>query len=128
MLSDTKYVELHIPLVNKSLHFDLYKIHDIPLVHPVLNTSFKYFIQEEYLPIRSDSQYISFSLSANIIACQTSNGQFCHINSPLYADDTSKSCSYTLFLNNKARINSFCILSIINQTHNEAININEIFG
>ena len=41
--------------------------------------------------------------------------------------DTSKSCSYTLFLNSKARINSVCILSIINQMHNGAININSNF-
>ena len=61
------------------------------------------------------------------MACQVSNGQFCHINSPLYVADTSKSYSYTLFLNNKARINNVCIFSLINQTHNERININDNF-
>ena len=65
--------------------------------------------------------------SADIMACQVLNGQFCHINSPLYVADTSKSCSYTLFLNDKAKINSVCLLSIVNQTHNEAININDNF-
>ena len=67
-------------------------------------------------------------LSADIMACQISSGQFCHINSPQYTADTSTSYSYTLFLNDKARINCVCILSVINQTHDEAININGIIS
>ena len=47
MLLDTLYVVLHIPLVDKLLQFNLYTIHDIPLVHPILCESFKYSIQEE---------------------------------------------------------------------------------
>ena len=34
--------------------------------------------------IRSDTQYILFPMSTDILACQVSNGQFCHINSLLY--------------------------------------------
>ena len=60
MVSDTLYVVLHIPLVDKLLQFHLYMIHNIPLVHPALKKSFKYSIKEEYLTIRSDSKYISF--------------------------------------------------------------------
>ena len=47
------------------------------------------------------------------------------VNSPLYMADISQFCSYALFLSNKARINSICILYIINQTQDEAININD---
>ena len=36
MMSDTLYVVLHIPLVDKSLQFHLFRIHNIPLVHPFL--------------------------------------------------------------------------------------------
>ena len=87
MLLDTLYIVLHILLVNKSLQFNLYRKHNTPLLHPVLEKLFKYSIQEEYLSIRSDSQYIWFPLSANIMACQVSSGQFCHIISPLYVAD-----------------------------------------
>ena len=61
------------------------------------------------------------------MACQVSNGQFCHINSPLYAANTSDSCSYALFLKDRVKINDFCILSVINQTQDEALNINDNF-
>ena len=124
-MSDMLYVILHIPLVNKSLQFNLYRMHNIPLVCPILKESFSYSIQEEYLAIRSDAQYISFPLSTDIMACQVSNGQFCCINSPLYRADTSSSCSYTLVLQNKDRINKYCILSVINQTQDGAFNIND---
>ena len=40
MLSATLYVVLHIPLVDKSLQFKLYRIHNIPLVHPILKEIF----------------------------------------------------------------------------------------
>ena len=125
MLSDTLYVVLHIPLVDKLLQFNLYQIHNSPSVHVILKKSFKYCIQEEYLAIRSDPQYISFLLSMDIMACQVSNGQFCHINSPLYASDNS--CTYPLFLKDRVKINDFCILSVINKTQDEACNINDNF-
>ena len=127
MLSDILHVVLGILLVNKSLQFNLYRIHSIPLVCPVLEKSFKYSIQEEYFAMRPDSQYILVPLSTNITACHVSNGQFCHINSFLYVADTSKSCSYALFLKDKIKINNACILSVINQTPDKTLNINSNF-
>ena len=56
-----------------------------------------------------------------------SNGQFCHSNSPLYGADTSNSCSCAIFFQKKDKINKFYIISVINRTHNEAINISDNF-
>ena len=94
------------------------------MFHLILKKSFRYSILGQYLAIRLDSQYILFPLSTDIMACQVSNGQFCHINPSLYIAETSNSCSYALFLQDKDRINKFCILSLINQTQDEAFNIN----
>ena len=127
MTSNTLYVVQHIPLADKSLKFHLFRTHNTPLVHPILKKSFRYSIQEEYPVIRLDEQYISFPLCTDIMAYQLSNGQFCHVNSPLYTPDTSNSCSYTLFLQNKDKINKFYLLSVIYQTQDKAININNNF-
>ena len=51
----------------------------------------------------------------------------CHINSPLYTANTLSSCSYAIFLPNKDKMSKFCILSVINQTEDEAFNINDNF-
>ena len=125
MMSDTLYAVLHIPLINKSLQFHLFRIHNIWLVHPTLQQSFQYTIQEEYLAISLDGQYISFPLSTDIMTCQVSNGHLFCINTLLSTADTSKSCSYALFLQNRNEINTFCTLSVINQTHDKAVNIND---
>ena len=88
MLSDALYAVLHIPLFNELLQFHLFRIYNIPLVHPTLQKLFQYTIQEEYLTIRLDRQYLSFPLSTDIMVCQVSNGQFCCINTPLYTAET----------------------------------------
>ena len=56
MLLDTLYAVLHIPLVDKSLQFHLFRIYNIPLVHTTCQKSFQYTVKEEYLGIRSDRQ------------------------------------------------------------------------
>ena len=127
MKSGTLYTILHTPLVDKSLEFHLFRIQNIPSLHPGLKKSFRYSIQEEFLTIRLDVQYITCPLSTDIMASQPSNSQFCHINSPLYVADTSNSYSYVLFLQNKDRIYKFCILLVISQTQDKAININDNF-
>ena len=127
MMSDTLYVILHIPLVDKLLQFNLHRLHNIPLVYPIFKRSFRYSIQEEYLAIRSHAQYISIPLGMDIMTYQVSNGQFCHINSPLYTAGTLSSCSYAIFLQNKDKINKFSILSVIYQTQDETFNINDSF-
>ena len=110
MLSDTLCIVLHNPLVGKLCQFNLYRIHNIPLVHSVLWSHLNTPSRKSTLQLGHSQyiSYISFLLSANIMACQVSNGQFCHINCPLYAADTSKSCSNVLFLNDKSKINSAC--------------------
>ena len=125
MMSDTLYVVLHIPLIDKSLQFHFFRIHNIPLVHLTLQKSFQYAIQEEYLAIRLDGQYILFPLSTDIMSYQISNGQFHCINTPYVRH--FKVCSYALFLQNKDNIITFCTLSVINQTHDKAVNINNNF-
>ena len=123
MLSDTLHVVLHIPLVNKLLQFNFYRAPNIPLDHSILKKLFKYSIQEDTFQL----DHISFPLSADIMACQESNGQFCCINSPLYVADNSTPCSYAPFLKDKVKINNVCILSVISQTQDETLNISDDF-
>ena len=104
IMTNTLYVVLHIPLVDKSPQFYLFRIHNMPLVHPIIKKSFKYIIQEEYLTTRLDEQYNFFLLSTDIMTCQVSNGQFCCITSPLYTADTSNPSSYTYSFKLKTKL------------------------
>ena len=55
-----------------------------------------------------------------LVKCQMVN--FVILIPPLYTADTSSSCSYALFLQNKDRINKFWNSSVVNQIQDKAIN------
>ena len=128
IISDTLYIALHIPLVDKSLQFHLFQITNIPLIHLALQRSFQYTIHEEYLAIRLDRQYISFPFSTDIMACQVSKGKFCHNNTPYIQLASPSPAAIPYSSKNRNKINTFSTLSVINQTHDKDVNINDILG
>ena len=50
-------VILTIPLADQSLVMNLYKVHNLPALHPKLNIQFQYQLEGEYLAITKDKQY-----------------------------------------------------------------------
>ena len=50
-------VILTIPLADQSLLMNLYKVHNLPALHPKLYVQFEYQLEGEYLAITKDKQY-----------------------------------------------------------------------
>ena len=50
-------VILTIPLADQSLVMNLYKVHNMPTLHPGLHVQFEYQLEGEYLAITRDKQY-----------------------------------------------------------------------
>ena len=50
-------VILTIPLADQSLLMNLYKVHNMPALHPELHVQFEYQLEGEYLAITKDKQY-----------------------------------------------------------------------
>ena len=50
-------VILTIPLADQSLVMNLYKVHNLPALHPKLHVQFQYQLEGEYLAITKDKQY-----------------------------------------------------------------------
>ena len=73
---DTSFVILTIPLVYKSLACHLYRIHNLPLLHPTLPTSFQYEIEHRFFEINSDLSFITFPDNENVLNCIVSSGHF----------------------------------------------------
>ena len=65
VLTDTLFVILPIPLVDKSLTFHLYS--QIPLLSLVLKKSFQYEIEHKFFAIRCDFCYITDPDDENIL-------------------------------------------------------------
>ena len=51
-------VILMVPLADQSLVMNLYKVHNLPALHPQLNIQFQYQLEGEYLAITKDKQYM----------------------------------------------------------------------
>ena len=50
-------VILTIPLADQSLVMNLYKVHNMPSLHPELHVQFEYQLEDEYSVITKEEQY-----------------------------------------------------------------------
>ena len=54
MMQDFLLVILTIPPIDQRLEMDLYKVYNLPALHPELKLQFKYELEGEYLAISKD--------------------------------------------------------------------------
>ena len=116
MSTDTFFVILTFPLVDKCLTMHQYRIHNLPLLDPNILKSFYYEVSYKYLAVRSDMRHITFPDDNIFMSCIVSTGQFCRLDTALHLADKVHDCSYFLFMNNKEKIQEYCKISVINLT------------
>ena len=92
---------LHIPLVDRSKTFQVFKIHNLPLPLPPLNKQMRHKLDHQYLAISTDKLYATFPTVEEIFSCRMSIESFCEINNAIYPTSTVNSCEYVLFMENK---------------------------
>ena len=61
-MDDFLLILLTIPLTDQSLEMDLYKIYNLPTLHPKLKIEFTYQIEGEYLAISKADSMQQFQL------------------------------------------------------------------
>ena len=59
-------VILTIPLAHQSLVMNLYKVHNLPALHPKLHVQFQYHLKGEYLAITKDKQHAALPTAWDI--------------------------------------------------------------
>ena len=59
-------VILTIPLADQSLIMNLYRVHNLPALHPKLHVQFQYQLEGEYLAITKDKQYAALPTAQDI--------------------------------------------------------------
>ena len=72
MMEGFLIVILSIPLVDKSLQMDLYKVYNLPVLHPELKVQFSYILEGEYLAISTSHTYAAIPTSHKICICLAS--------------------------------------------------------
>ena len=97
-------VVLILPLIDRDLEFDLFKVHSLPLLHPELKKVFSHEIGNPYIAIQSDGNYLTIPIHSNILTCTISAGHFCNLNTPLHPTKSTTKCTYHLLKNGQEKM------------------------
>ena len=84
VLQDYLMLILTIPLLDHSLHMNLYKVHNLPMLHPTLNVHAQYELEGPYLETMMDGMFISLPTTLDVKLCLTTNGHLCMFDQALY--------------------------------------------
>ena len=121
MFDEMLLCTLHIPLVDRSKIFHVFKIHNLPLPVPVLNKQLKHNLDHQYLAISIDKLYLTFPTSDEILSCRMSSGNFCEINNVTCPTNTIKSCEYALFMGKHTLVEQACKVDFVNFTSDQEL-------
>ena len=123
VLDDYLMLILTVPLVDQSLYMDLYKVHNLPMLHPTLHVHAQYEIEGSYLATVMDGMFITLPTALDVRLCLMMNGHLCMFNQALYPVEHTNWCIYDLFINDKDQIERNCLLRTTNQTTNLAYSL-----
>ena len=57
---------LTVPLVDQSLQMNLYKVHNLPMLHPTLNVHVQYELEGAYLATMMEGMFISLPMALDV--------------------------------------------------------------
>ena len=123
VLDDYLMLVLTVPLVDQSLHMDLYKVHNLPMLHPTLHVYAQFEVDGSYLATVTDSMFLMLPTALDVRLCLMMNGHLCMFNQALYPVEHTNWCIYALFINDKDQIERNCLLRTINWTTNLAYSL-----
>ena len=68
---------LTVPLIDQSLQMNLYKIYNLPILHPILNVHAQYGLEGTYLPTLMVGMFISLPSAVDVKSCLITYGHLC---------------------------------------------------
>ena len=123
VLEDCLMLILTVPLIDQSLQMNLYKIYNLPMLHPILHVHAQYELESSYIATVMDGMFITLPTALDVRLCLMTNGHLCMFNQALYPVEQMNWCVYALFINNEDRIEKNCVLRTINRTTNLAYSL-----
>ena len=111
VMDDFLLILLTIPLTDQSLEMDLYKIYNLPTLHPKLKIEFTYQVEGEYLVISKSRLYAAIPTAREIRICKTTEGYLCLMNQALYPIEKLEWCSCALFAQDQNKIRQYCAIN-----------------
>ena len=114
VLQDYLMLILIVPLVDQTLHMNLYKVHNLPMLHPTLQMHVRYEVEGPYLASLMDGMFITLPTAVDVKLCLVTNGHLCMFDQALYPVDNTNWCIYALFINDINKIKKNCVLKPLN--------------
>ena len=111
VMDDFLLIILTIPLTDQSLEMNLYKVYNLPALHPELKVEFTYELEGEYLAITKNKLYAALPTAREIRICKGTGGYLCLMNQALYPIDKLEWCIYALFINNEEKKREYCSIN-----------------
>ena len=123
VLQDYLMLILTVPLMDQSLHMNLYKVYNLPMLHPTLHVHVHYELEGTYLATIMDGMFISLPTALDVRLCLVMNRHLCIFDQALYPVDNTEWCIYALFINDKHQIKKNCFLKTLDRTTNLAYSL-----
>ena len=120
VMDDFLLIILTIPLTYQSLEMDLYKIYNLPALHPKLKVEFTYQLDGEYLAITKIKLYAALPTAGEIRICKGTEGYLCLMNQALYPVKKIEWCAYALFTQNEDKKRAHCTINTQKRDANKA--------
>ena len=120
VMDDFLLIILTIPLTDQSLEMNLYKVYNLPALHPKLKVEFTYELEGEYLAITKNKLYAALPTAREIRICKGTGGYLCLMNQALYPIDKLEWCIYALFTNNEEKKREYCSINTHKRDANKA--------
>ena len=120
LVDDVLFIVMTIPLKDTSLQMNVYKVQNLPLVHPKLNVSVTDELEGKYLATGHEGHYISLPDVGELALCLLSRGGFCKMNQAMYPSDKINRCIWALFTRDDRMINDVCTYNVQKRTGNLA--------
>ena len=102
VLQDYLMLILTIPLIDQSLQVNLYKVHNLPMLHPTLNVHAQYEIEGSYLVTLMEGMFVLLCTALDVKLCLVTNGHLCIFDQALYLVEHVNWCIYALFINDQS--------------------------
>ena len=75
---------LTVPLIDQSLHMNLYKVYNLAMLHPTLHVYVQYEIENSYLATIMDGMFITLPTALDVKLCLMTNGHLCMFKQALF--------------------------------------------
>ena len=116
VIDDFLMVILTVPLIDSSLNVNLYRIHNLPMLHSTLEIQVEYELEGTYFANHMHGMYATIPKENDIKLCMMTQGHLCMFNEPLYPVDKINWCIYALFTNDLDKMKKNCKVRMLFKT------------